>query len=156
MKYYSRKIIICALLLSIFMLGISAATLGEMRENGEVSDGGISYGDERDGIVSDVSDNHSSMLPNSNGKDNSGKGTSNGGSVLGDIGSDVSRGVGDIGRDVSRGVGDMVRGATDNGNAGTDNGNATTGGGISAGLIIAILVVVAVLVIIFIMLPKRR
>lgn len=145
MKYYSRKIIICALLLSIFMLGISAATLGEMRENGEVSDGGISYGDERDGIVSDVSDNHSSMLPNSNGKDNSGRSTSNGGSVLGDIG-----------RDVSRGVGDMVRGATDNGNAGTDNGNATTGGGISAGLIIAILVVVAVLVIIFIMLPKRR
>ena len=139
MKYYSRKIIICALLLFIFVLSTSAATLSEMRENGEVSDGGITYGDERDGIVSDVSDNRKDMTPRAS-KNKSGSG----GSVLGDIGNDISRGIGDMGRDIDRGIGDMARSAGD------------TGSGVSVGLIIAILVVIAVLVIIFIMLPKRK
>ena len=151
MKYYSRKIIICALLLFIFLLSTSAATLNEMRENGEVSDGGITYGDERDGIVSDVSDNRKDMTPNTS-KSKSGAG----GSLLGDIGNDLSRGIGDMGRDIDRGINDMARSAGDSGANGSVDANNNTGSGISVGLIIAILVVIAVLVIIFIMLPKRK
>ena len=39
----------------VLVLNICAATVSEMIENGEISDGPIVFGDERDGVVSDVS-----------------------------------------------------------------------------------------------------
>ena len=41
---------------ALLMLSAAAATLDEMYENGVVSDGNVRFGDERDGVVSDVSE----------------------------------------------------------------------------------------------------
>lgn len=48
-------ILFCVSVMMLFSFSVAAITPREMLENGEVSDGGIVYGDERDGIVSDVS-----------------------------------------------------------------------------------------------------
>lgn len=153
MKLYTvKKVLLCTLLAVLMLCSVSAATWDEMRENGAVSDDGIRLGDARDGIVSDVSEH-------------------NGDGILGDIITDASDAIGGI---MGEGDGGMHNG-TDNlpgshapsttvprttapqttANQGISNGD-TASGGMSMGIIIAILVVVAVIVVIFMLLPKRK
>lgn len=152
MKYYSRKIIVCTLLVFALVLGASAATLREMQENGAVSDGGISYGDARDGIVSDVSDKGESILPDLNGTNDMHGGSS---AVSPDVSHNTSDGSMLDGIGAAESTRDTSSAASST-TAGDTQGNGNSGRGMSAGLIIAILVVVAVVVIIFILLPKKR
>ncbi len=141
--FYVKRILLCVLLCTLFLLSTSAATWEEMQENGAVSDGGIRLGDARDGIVSDVSD------PNED-------------SILGDIITDASDALGDLvggGSSAPETTGSMApepsteRTTVPTTGAATDAGE---GGGMTMGVIIAILVVIAVIVVIFLLLPKRK
>ncbi len=143
-----RKILLCMLLSALLLVGASAATWQEMQENGAVSDDGIRLGDVRDGIVSDVSE------PMDDG-------------ILGDIVTDVSDALGDMmdGTDGSGGtdhiLGPMTPETTSapSTSAPTTTANNAAGGedgGMSMGVVIAILVVIAVIAIIFMLLPKRK
>ncbi|MBQ6614004.1 MAG: hypothetical protein IIX18_01660 [Clostridia bacterium] len=153
MKYYSKKILLCIMLILALAITSSAATLHEMKENGEVTDGGIPHGDVRDGIVSDVSDKNEGIIPDItdmiDGTHNSG--TNDGGSHGTNMTDDpVFPSTGSTSRlpETSKAP------ATTNATSGVDaSGNA---GGMSRGLIITILVIVAVVVVILILLPKRR
>lgn len=150
MKYYITKIIICTLLILTLAFSAAAATWSEMQENGEVSDGGIRYGDPRDGIVSDVTNDSEGLIPEISSAIDDGLGMDGSG-----MGPDTSSDMGIGGMDESKP--ETSRATSDT----TPNTSSTTGdsdkdGGMSAGLVIAILVVVAVIVIILIMLMKRK
>jgi len=151
MKYCIKKTIICTLLALTFVFSISAASWSEMRENGEVSDGGITYGDPRDGIVSDVSDDSEGLIPEISSAIDDGLGIGSS-DMTNDMTDDpLMGGMGESSApETSRATSEATSDTTAN------TGGNDEDGGMSAGLIIAILVVVAVIVIIFILLPKRR
>ena len=54
-KFDIKRAILCVCVAFMLCLSAFAITPRDMIENGEVSDGSVIYGDERDGIVSDVS-----------------------------------------------------------------------------------------------------
>ena len=56
MKIQIKKVAFLLVIALAMIVTVSAATPREMIENGEVSDGNVIYGDERDGIISDVSE----------------------------------------------------------------------------------------------------
>ncbi|MBR5539114.1 MAG: hypothetical protein IKU61_04370 [Clostridia bacterium] len=150
MKYYITKIIICTLLILTLAFSATAATWSEMQENGEVSDGGIRYGDPRDGIVSDVTNGSEGLIPEISSAIDDGLGI-DGDQTMPDTSSDTdTNGMGDIKPETSRVT------SEDTSNTSGTTGTADSNSGMSAGLVIAILVVVAVVVIILIMLMKKR
>lgn len=150
MKYCAKNIVFCILLSFLLIFSASAATLSEMEENGEVSDGGISYGDARDGVISDVSDRNENPLPDIDIGGSQRGGSRMGGSQRGGSDSLMGRtGSGDTAGDSQNSSG-AQQGAAQN------TGDTASEGGMSMGIIIAILVVVAVIVLIFIFLPKRK
>lgn len=144
-----RKILLCMLLSALLLVGTSAATWQEMQENGAVSDDGIRLGDARDGIVSDVSEEHGE-----NG-------------VIGDIITDVTGALDDMmdGTDGMNGTDNILGPSAPETTAAPGTSAPTTtantaasgeDGGMSMGVIIAILVVIAVIAVIFMLLPKRK
>ena len=152
MKYCSKKILLCIMLILALAVTASAATLREMKENGEVTDGGIPHGDVRDGIVSDISDKNEEIMPD----------------VTDMTGGTNGMGTNDVGMGTNM-TDDPAFPSTDNtsrpaettkitANTTTPSDADTNGtdGGMGRGLIITILVIIAVIVIILILLPKRR
>ncbi len=149
MKRLIKAAALCLAFSLVMLMFVSAATPEEMYENGVVSDDGIRLGDERDGIVSDVSEG---------GEIFTGEGTGMLGDMTGDLGVSENNDMTSTPDITSERVTTdspmtTSEAATDN----TTNGaNNEDGGSMATGVIIAVIVVIAVVVIIFLLLPKRR
>ena len=143
------SIFICLFLIVALVITPSAATLSEMRENGEVSDGGIIHHSPRDGEISDVTDNGDGLVPEISSVIDDGLGIGPSDTVPGTTDAPFMSENGSTVPETTRVTSSSTAPSP------TTNGTAENGG-MSAGLIIAILVVVAVVVIIFILLPKKR
>ena len=167
-SYNMIKYTVLCVVLSVFcatVFAVSAA--GNMNENGVVSDGGISFGDARDGIVSDVSEGMNNIRNGIDKGINDLSGNSrSGANRSGDVSDDGLAGMDDTnnsGADASgtnesrpdtSGTMDSTSGSTNNAN-GAD-GADTDKGGVTTGIIIAVLVVIAVVIVIFLLVPKKR
>ena len=139
---------------ALLMLSAAAATLDEMYENGVVSDGNVRFGDERDGVVSDVSEpmpgeahrirNGFDSAMSDGGNDNAT------GSVTGD----------DFGLNDDNIL--MGRNGAESGSAAssTASGSNADGAGSNTGMvwgiILAILDIIAVVVLVMLFMPKKR
>ena len=121
-KKIRSGMLICIAFVIIMSLCAFAATPKEMIENGQVSDGPVVYGDERDGEVSDISTDMGNL--GEEVKEFAG-------TVLSDAGDIISNPVSEIS--------DMVNGTSDS--MGT--------WGVLLGIIIAVLAAIAVIALIF-------
>lgn len=150
----SMRLVAWLAVFALLMLSAAAATLDEMYENGVVSDGNVRFGDERDGVVSDVSEpmpgearrirNGFDSAMSDGGNDNAT------GSVTGD-----DFGLNDD--NILMGRNGAESGSAASGTAMTDtaaaSGNNT---GMVWGIILAILVIIAVVVLVMLFMPKKR
>ena len=125
-----------ATLLLIFsfamLIGTFAATPREMYENGVVSDGEVTFGDIRDGIVSDVSEGDNII---------NGDGTGIVEEILGPITTDMTA---------------VSTTEEITSTAQTTVAEQSEADGMAWGIIIAVIVVVAVIIVIFLLMPKRK
>lgn len=131
------------LLTALLLLTVSTAATAweDMYENGAISDGGIAFGDARDGIVSDVSQ------PNGHEAHSirNGTGAHMGGGSL----SAQSK------NDAEPQDGNTVTPRTAGGDS-TADGTAMGFDGMILGMALAILVVIAVIALVILLRPKRR
>ncbi len=140
-----KALMLCVVLSLTMLIVTGAATPQEMYENGVVSDGSVSFGDMRDGVVSDVSEGGEIM---------NGEGTGMMEDIMG--GSDAS------GENSITAVPDMTNtpenssAESTSGDTGTSGDRTEDEGGKTMGIIIAVAVAIAVIVIIFLLMPKRR
>lgn len=149
----------CLLLSLVMIVCSSAATLDEMYENGVVSDGDVSFGDIRDGIVSDVSEGEKifgdegaidkgiDRMLGRNGEGTDSAGTRDGTDIFEEP---------DLPATTDAPKTDAAPETRDTTNTTTDSMNNDDGGSMATGIIIAVIVVIAVIVIIFLVMPKRK
>ena len=132
---FLRASLVCLAFSFLLLTGIFAASPREMYENGVVSDGNVTFGDERDGIVSDVSE---------------------GGNIISDAGELLTDMLSPSTTEAPMTTGTSEITSTSQ----TENVENTTGaeedGGAAWGIIIAVVVVIAVVIIIFLLMPKRN
>ncbi len=150
----SMRLVAWLAVFALLMLSAAAAALDEMYENGVVSDGNVRFGDERDGVVSDVSEpmpgeahrirNGFDSAMSDGGNDNAT------GSVMGD-----DFGLNDD--NILMGRNGAESGSAASGTAMTDTAAASgSNTGMVWGIILAILVIIAVVVLVMLFMPKKR
>lgn len=159
---FKTVMILCIAVMLLMSVTVSAATSREMMENGAVSDGSVVYGDRRDGVVSDVSED---MKDAGDNVGNIGSDMSQAGDKVEDFVETVLPGGTDKAETTTHNTTDRVN-TTDGVNT-TDRVNTTDQAGVNDnaenmtrtgavwGIIIAVVVVVAVVAIIF-YLTKRH
>ena len=133
---FAKAAVLCFVISIVMLFAISAASPREMYENGEVSDGAVTFGDVRDGIVSDVSEGDNIINGDGEG-------------VLSDI---LEPSMTDA--PVTTGTSEITSASQTEGTTNTATGEDS--GGAAWGIIIAVIVVIAVVLIIFLLMPKRK
>ncbi|MBQ6893373.1 MAG: hypothetical protein IJN48_04130 [Clostridia bacterium] len=142
---FTTAMMLCIVFVLIMSMTASAITPRDMMENGEVSDGSITYGDARDGVVSDVS------------------------SEMSDIGGEISEFVETVlpgaddndmqGTDASNTTEtttrESVNNTTDSTENMTDGADMNTAKGATWGIVIAVIIVIAVVAIIFCLVKRK-